>query len=128
MNRTLPALLAILAVPASATAAERTYAVSDFDRIQVEGPFQVVVATGHSTRVRATGAADALERLSVEVEGRTLHVRVNRSAWGGYPGQTPGPVRVEAATIDLARAAVLGSGSLTIDKLRGLRIDLSMGG
>jgi hypothetical protein len=128
MNRTLPALLALLAIPASATAAERTYAVSDFDRIQVEGPFQVVLATGQSTRVRATGAADALERLSVEVEGRTLHVRVNRSAWGGYPGQTPGPVRVEAATIDLARAAVLGSGSLTIDKVRGLRVDLSMGG
>jgi hypothetical protein len=128
MNRFLLALLALLAIPVPAAAAERTYAVSDFDRIQVEGPFEVVLATGQSTRVRATGSAQALERLSVEVQGRTLHVRINRSAWGGYPGQTPGPVRVEAATIALARAAVVGSGSLTIDKARGLRIDLSMGG
>ena len=122
----LAALALFLAIPAAA--AERTYPVSDFDRIQVEGPFEVTLATGRSTHVRASGTADALERLSVEVEGRTLHIRSNRSAWGGYPGQTPAPVRVDAATSDLARASMLGSGSLAIDKARAMRIDLSLGG
>jgi hypothetical protein len=128
MNRIAPAPLALFAFATPAAAAERTYPVSDFDRVQVEGPFEVVLATGQSTRVRASGSADAIERLSVAVEGRTLRIRINRSAWGGYPGQTPGPVRVEAATSDLARASVVGSGSLTVDKARGLRLDLSVGG
>src|SRR5947209_20406782 len=113
---------ALLAAPAGA--ADRTYPVTDFDRIQVEGPFEVTLATGLTTRVRASGSADALERVSVEAEGRTLRIRANASAWGGYPGRTPGPVRIEAATRDLTRATVLGSGSLAIDKARGPRIDL----
>jgi hypothetical protein len=131
MNRILPASLAaaaaaVLAMPAAA--AGRTYPVVDFDRIEVEGPFQVTLATGLSSHVRASGTADALERLSVEVEGRTLRIRTNRSAWGGYPGGAPGPVRIEASTRDLARATVRGSGSLAIDKARGLRLDLGLSG
>jgi formylmethanofuran dehydrogenase subunit C len=78
--------------------------------------------------VRASGSADALDRVSVEVEGRTLRIRANASAWGGTPGQSPGPVRIDVSTQDLARAALLGSGSLAIDKARGLRLDLALGG
>jgi hypothetical protein len=131
MSRILPAFAAALGAAfaaAPAGAAERLYPVTDFDRVQIEGPFEVILATGASSRVHASGSAQALERLNVEVEGRTLRISVNRSAWGGYPGQTPGPVRIEAATQDLVRAAVLGSGSLAIDKARGLRLDLSVGG
>lgn len=128
MTRLPRALFALLAFAAPAAAADRTYPVLDFDRVQVEGPFEVVLTTGQTTRVRASGSPGALERLSVEVEGSTLRIRVNRSAWGGYPGQSPGPVRVEAATRNLARASVLGSGSLTVDKARGMRIDLNVGG
>ncbi|MEA3002053.1 MAG: hypothetical protein QOH81_841 [Sphingomonadales bacterium] len=128
MNRTIAALFAALLAAAPAEAAERSYSVTDFDRIQVEGPFEVTLATGLSSRLRASGPADALDRLSVEVEGRTLRIRVDRSAWGGTPGRSPGPVRIEATTHDLVRASVLGAGSLAVDKARGLRIDLSVGG
>src|SRR5947208_16761423 len=123
----LPAI-ALLAASLPAGAAERTHPVSDFDTIRVEGPFQVVLATGLSSRVQASGSPEALERLTVDVEGRTLRITVNRSAWGGYPGQSPGPVRITASTRDLARASVLGAGSLDIDKARGLRLDLAVGG
>jgi hypothetical protein len=37
-------------------------------------------------------------------------------------------VRIEAATRDLIRASVLGAGSLAIDRARGLRLSLSVGG
>src|SRR3569623_1984874 len=99
---------ALLVFAAPASAAERTYPVLDFDRVQVEGPFEVVLTTGQPTHVRATGSPAALERLSDEDEGNTLHNHANRSAWGGYPGQSPGPVRIEAATRNLARASVRG--------------------
>jgi hypothetical protein len=121
-------LLAAALLAAPAAAAERSYPVTDFDSVRVEGPFEVALATGHSSHVRATGSADALDRVSVEVEGRTLRIRTNASAWGGTPGQSPGPIRIEVSTQDLARATVLGSGSLAIDKARGLRLDLALGG
>jgi hypothetical protein len=93
MNRIIPPLLVALAALAAApaAAAERTYSVTDFDRIQVEGPFEVVLATGLSSKVRASGSTEALDRLSIGVEGGTLRIRVNRSAWGGAPGAAAGP-------------------------------------
>jgi hypothetical protein len=126
MKRIMP-LLAVALLAAPAAAAERSYPVTDFDRIQVEGPFQVILATGQSSHVRATGPADALDRVSVEVEGGLLRIRANASAWG-TASQSQGPVRIEASTRDLARATVLGSGDLVIDKARGLRVDLAVGG
>jgi hypothetical protein len=123
----IAAFAAVLAA-APAGAADRTYPVTDFDSVRVEGPFEVSLATGLSSHVQASGAPEALERLSVEVEGRTLRIRVNPSAWGGYPGQSPGRVRIVAATRDLVRASVVGSGSLDVDKARGLRLDLAVGG
>src|SRR5690348_16896289 len=119
MNRIAAPLLAAALLAAPAGAAERTYPVSDFDTIRVEGPFAVTLATGLSSRVAASGSPEALERLTVDVQGRTLRIRVNPSAWGGYPGQSPGPVRISAATRDLARASVIGPGSLDVDKARG---------
>ena len=131
MTRILPiGLLApLLLVPAVPTAAaERLYSLTDFDRVQVDGPYQVTLTTGRSTSGRAEGSAAALDRVSVDVQGRTLRVRANRSAWGGYPGDAVGPVRIELTTRDLVSAAVIGSGSLTVDKVKGLRADLSVSG
>src|SRR3954464_2278710 len=102
MNRLRAAALAAVLAAAPAGAAERTYPVTDFNTIKVEGPFAVTLATGLSSRVRATGSPQALERLTVEVGGRPRRIGINHSAWGGYPGQSPEPVRIEAATLDLA--------------------------
>jgi putative autotransporter adhesin-like protein len=127
MTRTLPFILALLAA-APAVAAERRLAVTDFDRVQVEGPYQVTLLTGLSSGARVEGSAEALDRISVGVQGNTLRVRPNRSAWGGYPGDTAGPVKVALTTRDLRTATVVGSGSLDIDRARGLRVDLSVSG
>lgn len=127
MIRTLPlAFLAFAAVPAGA--AERTYSVTDFDRVQVDGPYRVTLTTGRGSAARAEGSAEALDHVSVDVQGGTLRVRRNRSAWGGYPGQGAGPVTIALTTRDLRNAAVVGSGSLDIDRARGLRVDLSVSG
>jgi hypothetical protein len=129
MKTIIPALLALLAgAVAPADAAERTYSVTDFDRVQVEGPYQVSLATGLSSGVRAVGSQAAIDRVSIEVQGRTLRVRTNRSAWGGYPGDPAGTVVIEARTRDLSAASVIGSGSLAVDKAKGLKLDLSVSG
>ena len=127
MNRTIAAAL-IMALAAPALTADRRYTVTDFDRVQVEGPFEVVVTTGKGPSARATGSSEALERVSIVVEGRTLKVRPNRSAWGGYPGQGSSAVTVELTTHQLRGASLTGSGSLSIDKAKGMRLDLALSG
>ena len=128
MTRTLPLFLAALAASAPAGAAERGYTVTDFDRVQVEGPYQVNLLTGLTAGARAEGSAEALDRVSIDVQGSTLRVRPNRSAWGGYPGERIGPVRISVTTRDLRAASVIGSGSLGIDRAKGLRVDVSLSG
>lgn len=129
MTRTLPFALLAFAAAAPAAAAERSYSVTDFDRIEVDGPYRVTLTTGGSTAARAEGSTEALERVSIDVQGGTLRVRRNRSSWGGYPGEGgSGPVTVALTTRDLRNAAVVGSGSLDIDRARGLRVLLSVSG
>lgn len=128
MTRILPLALLALAAAAPGAAAERNYSVTDFDRVQVDGPYQVTVTTGAASSARAEGSSQALERISVEVLGSTLRVRANRSGWGGYPGERTGPVRIAVTTRELRAAMVVGSGSLDVDRTRGLRVDLSVNG
>ena len=128
MTRTLPLALLAFAAAAPAGAAERSYSVTDFDRVQVEGPFQVTLTTGLASAARVEGSPQALDRITVEVLGSTLRVRSNRSGWGGYPGERTGPVRIALSTRELRAAAVVGSGSLDVDRARGLRVDLTVNG
>ena len=103
-----------------AFAAERNFSVTSFDRIRVEGGYSVSLVTGVAPFAKASGSAQALDSVSIDVQGRTLVVRPNRSSWGGYPGEGAGPVEIRVGTHELAAAWVNGAGSLNIDKVKGL--------
>jgi putative autotransporter adhesin-like protein len=123
------AALLLAAAPASASAAERNYSVTSFDRIRVDGPYQVTLKTNVAPFARASGTQASLDGVSTKVEGRTLIVRTNTSAgWGGYPGEGRGPVTIELGTHDLSTAWVNGAGALFIDKVKGLSFDLAIQG
>src|SRR3954465_1955251 len=92
MRTALFALLLTAAAPAAA--AERNYPVTDFDRIQVEGPYEVTLVTGGASAARGIGSDAALEGVTVEVQSGLLRIHPNRSAWGGYPGDKAGPVKI----------------------------------
>ena len=124
----MPFLLALAALSAPAAAAERRYSVNDFDRVQVDGPYEVTLTTGGSSHAVAVGDQAAIDRVSVDVQGRTLRVRPSVSAWGGYPGASAGAVRIVLSTRELKGATVIGAGSLAVDRARGLRLDLSLSG
>ena len=120
--------LAVAAIPSTATAADRNYSVTDFNRIKLNGPFKVRLATGVSPFAKATGSPDALNDIRVEVQGRTLIIGKNPSSWGGFPGESRGPVTISVGTHGLTNAWVNGSGSLDIDKARGQSIELTLVG
>ena len=122
-------LAAFLLVSAPAVAADRNFGVSGFDRVRIDGDYKVNLIVGVAPFARASGSARALDPVDVVVEGRTLIVRSNRSAsWGGYPGESAGPVEVNVGTHELTAAFVNGAGSLTINLVRGLKFEVSAQG
>ena len=127
MNKLI--LAAFLFSTAPATAADRNFGVSGFDRVRIDGDYKVNLTVGVAPFARARGSSRALDPVDVVVEGRTLIVRANRSAsWGGYPGESPGPVEVSIGTHELTAAFVNGAGSLNINRVRGLKFEASAQG
>lgn len=127
MIRILPLFfVTFLAMPAAA--AERRYTVTDFDRIQVDGPFRVTLTTGKGASAIASGDPQALERVSVEVQARVLKIRPNRSGWGGYPSHDAGPVSLTVTTPALRAATLIGSGQLAIDNAKAMKFDTALSG
>jgi hypothetical protein len=124
----LPLLLLTLTLAAPAGAATRNFGITSFDRIRVDGPYKVVLKVGVAPFASASGSQAALDEVSVEVQGRTLVVHASRSSWGGFPGETKGPVEIRIGTHELTQAWLNGSGSLQIDRVRGLAFDLSVQG
>jgi hypothetical protein len=122
----LPILIAATAVPAQA--ANRSFTITSFDRVRVEGPYRVSLATNRAPFARASGSSAALDNVSVEVQGRTLVVKRSQSSWGGYPGADSGPVDISVGTPEISDATVNGSGSLVIDRVRGLKFALLVNG
>jgi hypothetical protein len=102
--------------------------VPGFDRIRVDGPYQVTLATGVPPYARAIGTAAAIDGVSVKVEGRTLVIRAGSGGWGGYAGESRGPVTIEVGTHDLSAAYINGPGALAIDRVKGLGFELSIQG
>lgn len=126
MLRFAPLLLTLIAVPAQAE--ERRFMLSSFDRIRVEGPFQVTVTSGGSAGAVASGDKRAIDSVSIRVDGRTLVIAPGVNGWGGYPGERPSLPVIAVSTRSLTGATLVGTGSLDIDRVGGLRVDLSLTG
>ena len=129
MIRLLTALLMLL-VPVSAEAADRTYSIGSFDRVRVDGPFQVQLLTGKSPGARASGDTRMIEGLDIRVEGTTLIIRAGINGWGEQPvvGNRGAPV-ITVSTLAIRSAMVVGGGRLSVTgPVRGQRIDLSVTG
>jgi hypothetical protein len=123
------ALAALLLLAAPAQAAERNYSVTSFDRIRIDGPYQVTLKTNVAPFAKATGSQGALDGVSVKVEGRTLIVRATPGgSWGGYPGASRGPATIAVGTHELKTVWINGAGALFVDKVKGLSFDASIQG
>lgn len=126
MLRLLIAALALVAAPAAAQ--ERTIPITDFDRIVVEGPFEVRLVRGNVTRATVSGARSSQDAISLDMQGQTLRIRRNPNVWGSARGAPAAPARVTLSTRSLRAARVIGAGSLSIDGISGQRLDLALEG
>lgn len=121
-------VLAALGVASPVFAAERSLSVTDFDRLRVEGGFTVEVRTGTATSAKVIGTPAAIDVTSVEVQGRQLNIRRNRSSWGGYPGQVPPAATIRITVPLLAYVWVTGPATVTVERLKGQRVAASLEG
>lgn len=113
----------------TATAAERSVYVASFDKLRVQGPFAVRVATGQPPAATLSGDRAVIDAIEVQAEGSTLIIRNGIRKWGEQPkGAATSPVVVILSTPVLATASVVGAGKLTIGRMQAARIDLSVTG
>lgn len=121
--------IALLMSAAPVAAAERNFGVSGFDRVRVDGNYRVTLTTGVAPFAKASGDSRAIDAVTIRVEGRTLVVRPSQSQeWGGYPGAGRGTVTIAIGTHDLTSAQLNGSGSLSINRVKGLKFDATAAG
>lgn len=128
MRSLLIALAALPAFSSAADAATRNFGITGFEKVRVEGPYKVRLATGVAPFASASGSQAAIDRIAIEMRGNTLVVHAGSSSWGGYPGQDTGPVEISLGTHDLNSAWLTGSGAIAIDRIKGLSFDLSVQG
>ena len=106
-------LLAFLAVGVGrASAATRTYIVTDFDSIRVEGPLNVAIESGRGASARGEGNAASLDQVDLRVTSRVLTVRLKPSPFESSRDRNAPAVRLSLTVPSLRRVQLTGAGSL----------------
>jgi hypothetical protein len=121
--------LVLLVVAAPAAAADRTYSITSFDRIRIDGPYDVRLTVGGSPRAVASADPDVLDDLDVRVEGSTLVVGSSLDDRQEQNAVAHAAPIITLSTPDLRSASVIGGGKLAIDgKIKTQRLDLQLNG
>src|SRR3954452_5715934 len=98
----------------------RNYQVSNFQEIEVAGPFDVEVRTGANPSVSARGSEKLLERTVVEVQGDKLVIRPeNDHSWFNFGWGRHGKASFVVTVPQLSGATIAGSGDIRVDKVQG---------
>lgn len=117
-----------LATTAPLSAATRTYIVTDYDSVRVEGPLQVSIQTGRGASARGEGDREVLDALELRVSSRVLTVRFRPSAVEANRRSNLGDVRLALTVPELRRVHFTGTGSLRADGLIKSEAELSVTG
>ncbi|HEX7872697.1 MAG TPA: DUF2807 domain-containing protein [Sphingobium sp.] len=109
--------------------ARQSYSISDFDTIRLEAPVEVAVTTGKGASATGSGDRDTLDALSLEINSRTLVIRIrDRLTIGGSGGKARAATRITLTTGEMRRAALLGAGTLILDRLKGAHVNATLSG
>jgi hypothetical protein len=123
--------LIVLAVlwSSGAVAAERRVALGSFDRVRINGAFDVSVATG-SPGATLIGDSGAIGDIDLRAEGGTLTIRRNTAGRWGEQAQRNAtvPTKIVLTTPALSMVTVIGGSRVAVTQLSGARTALSLAG
>ncbi len=122
----LAALPLLLSGPSAA--AEKRYAISDFDRIQVFGLFNVVIQTGRATSVSASGDSAVLDRISVNSNNGVLTIQTLTKARSTWKDQPHAAAKLVIVLPKLTELRLLGGGSIVAAEMRGIATNITLNG
>ena len=106
---------------AAGSGTTRTYQVTGFDGIDLQGSDDIDVRVGTGFSIRAEGPSDQLDRLKIDRDGETLNIgRKNGASFGWNKG---GKVKVYLTLPRLSDATVSGSGNIAIDRVEGAKFE-----
>ena len=115
-------LAPLLLLTAASPVEERGFMVSSFERLRVDGPFEVGVVTG-PPRATATGNRVALDQVAVRINGNTLIVRAGPLAWADAKGRAALP-RLRVSVPALRAVTVNAGARVKVGEMRGGRVEL----
>jgi hypothetical protein len=128
---------------------ERSFAVGNFDRIDLAGNYDVNVHTGQKPGVQARGDEVIMDRLVVEVRDGVLVVEPRKTEgfnwhWSNHGGKVTlnvtvpslrgaqlggaGDVRIDAVKGDRFDGGIAGSGDLSIDRIEVGELTMGIAG
>lgn len=128
LHRWTAAAAIALLLSAPASAAEKRYGLTSFEKIEVTADYIVEVTTRAPVSAVATGSSDALDRVTLETRDGRLVIGERRYAGDEQSGKPRGPVTIRINAANLKSAILVGGGSLAIDKLGGDRVDIFLRG
>ena len=126
--RWIASLFLLLAVAAPAHADERRFMLSGFDRVRIEGPFEVEIVAGRSAGATAIGEPRALDGVNVRLAGSTLVITPSVNAWGGDPRSPRSVPKIAVTAVNLRAVHVVGGARVSVDRLSGQRVDVGLMG
>lgn len=118
--------LALLAAGSAPAPEERRVLLTGFDRIRIDGPFEVRVVAGPPSAT-VSGDRRAVERVSIRNQGGVLVVGVSTATWEGWRDKE-GLAAITVAVPRLRAANINGGGKLDIANIAGQRVDLGVNG
>jgi hypothetical protein len=124
MRPTTFALAAVLSIAATAHADDQVRSMPAFTSISVQGPISVTVDAGKAQSVTMRGDAKFIQDVTSEVVNGELRLRTREKkniSWHGDP-------RVVITMPALNAVEVEGAGEISLNQIRGERLDVSYRG
>jgi hypothetical protein len=121
------ALLLLFLTAASSAPQEKTFLVTGFERVRVDGPFVVEIVRGPS-HAKAEGDSKLLDRLDIHVDGTTLVVGAGAAGWNLARGESAGSPKITLTAPAVRGLLVNGGGQVKVADMRGSRVDVALSG
>jgi hypothetical protein len=120
-------LAPLLLLTAAASPPERSFMVGSFERLRVDGPYEIEVVTG-SPRAVASGETGSLDRVAVRVNGDTMVVSAGPLSWKSERGASVPLPKLRVSVLTLRSVMLTGGARVRVAQMRGGRVELMLTG